>query len=487
MLTGLPAACAKFRVDSPLRLSRVQVFLQAKLLGIEAFAGTAAGDLDSLGGRCLYASLLTETIPRSLLDHLNLSHQLIGSTGGGQFLVMLTTESVPAAHGYLAEATRALSRISGGGLRLAWAVTENLGDWSDIRKRLNEQMIRWRGLNAVDAEGLFEPFTPQAPASEDPFATLFQAIPASLSVRFDLGQPLLLAPEHVELPLARHAAPGDDGLPAGAAALASKASGRKAWGILRADVDQFAPRLRRAQSIDEALECSLFFRNFFAGEVQVLCAQAEFWQKVTILYTGGDDFAIAGAWDALIPFAREMERIFKQTVEQYLKDMPGPEGKTISMGLALAPAGTAPAVVHAEAGRQLEIAKCARNDGISLLGRSLDWKQLAEASEIKDTMVRLVEEYGCSPSYLGELAGFYRESDRVLPARTSKVRSERQSRPWRLHGRLNRMLEGPDNRRDYLKARDRMISEFVQRNQAQLRLRPSGRVALEWARLSMES
>jgi CRISPR-associated protein Csm1 len=466
----------------------VQVFLQAKLLGIEAFVSTAAGDLDSLGGRCLYASLLTETLPRALLDHLSLSHQLIGSTGGGQFLLMLTTESVPAAHGYMTEATRALARISGGTMRLAWAVTENLGDWSDIRKRLSEQLNRWRGLGAIDTEGLFEPFTREEQTSEDPFAALFQAIPASLSVRFDLNQPLLLAPENVELPLARHAAPRRDGLPAGTATLAAKASGRKAWGILRADIDQFGPRLRRAQTIDESLECSLFFRNFFAGEVQVLCAQAEFWQKVTILYTGGDDFAIAGAWDALIPFAREMERIFKQTAEEFLKDMPGPEGKTISMGLALAPAASAPAVVYAGAGRQLEIAKCARNDGIALLGRSLDWKQLAEASEIKDSMIRLVEEFGCSPSYLGELAGLYRESDRVLPARTaSRTRNERQSRPWRLHGRLNRMLEGPDNRRDYIKARDRMISEFVQRNQAQLRLRPSGRVALEWARLSMET
>ena len=468
----------------------MQVFLQAKLLGIEAFAATAAGDVDSLAGRCLYASILTDAIPRALLDHLHLSHQLLGSAGGGQFLVMLTTESVPAAHEYLAEATRALSRVSNRTLRLAWAATENLGDWSDIRKRLSEQLNRWRGLDAVEPEGVFDPFTPLPASEDDPFAALFHGIPASIAVRFDLNEPLLLAAADAELPLARHAAPADDSAgnkPADSAALAARAAGRKLWGILRADVDQFAARLRRAQTIDESLECSLFFRNFFAGEVQVLCSQAEFWQKVTILYTGGDEFAIAGAWDALIPFAREMERLFKQTAEEFLKDMAGPEGKTISMGLALAPAGTPAAVVYAEAGRQVEIAKSSRNDGIALFGRALDWKQMAEAAETKDAMVRLVEQFGCSPSYLGELAGFYRESDRVLPARPSKVRAERQSRPWRLHNRLNRMLEGPDNRRDYLKARDRLIAEFVQRNQAQLRLKPSGRVALEWARLSMET
>lgn len=468
----------------------MQVFLQAKLLGIEAFTATAAGKLDSLAGRCLYASILTDAIPRALLDHLHLSHQLIGSAGGGQFLVMLTTESVPEAHNYLAETTRALARVSNRTLRLAWAATENLGDWSDIRKRLNEQLNRWRGVDAVEPEGLFDPFTAQPAGADDPFADLYRGIPASISVRFDLNQPLLLAPAESELPLARHAAPGKAKTgndQAGTEVLASRAKGRRLWGILRADVDQFSARLRRAQTIDETLECSLFFRNFFAGEVQVLCAQAEFWQKVTILYTGGDEFAIAGSWDALIPFAREMERLFKQTAEEFLKDMAGPEGKTLSMGLSLAPAGASPAVVYAEAGRQLEIAKSTRSDGIALFGRALDWKQMAEAAETKDAMVRLVEQFGCSPSYLGELAGFYRESDRVLPARQSKLRSERQSRPWRLHNRLNRMLEGPDDRRDYLKARDRLIAEFVQRNQAQLRLKPSGRVALEWARLSMET
>lgn len=468
----------------------MQVFLQAKLLGIEAFAATAAGELDSLAGRCLYASILSEAIPRALLDRLQLSHQLIGSAGGGQFLVMLTTESVADAHNYLAEVTRALGRVSGRTLRLAWAATENLGDWSDIRKRLTEQLNRWRGLDAVEPDGLFDPFTPKPAGGDDPFADLYRGIPASIAVRFDLNEPLLLAAADVELPLARHAAPGGDETgneAADSGVLAARARGRSLWGILRADVDQFSARLRRAQTIDEALECSLFFRNFFAGEVQVLCSQAEFWQKVTILYTGGDEFAIAGSWDALIPFAREMERLFKQTTEEFLKDMAGPEGKSLSMGLSLAPAGASPAVVYAEAGRQLEIAKSTRNDGIALFGRALDWKQMAEAAEIKDAMVRLVEQFGCSTSYLGELAGFYRESDRVLPARPSKMRSERQSRPWRLHSRLNRMLEGPDNRRDYLKARDRLIAEFVQRNQAQLRLKPSGRVALEWARLSMET
>ncbi len=282
----------------------MQVFLQAKLLGIEAFVGAAAGDLDSLGGRCLYASLISETLPRALLDHLGLSRQLIGSTGGGQFLVMLTVESVPEAHNILAQATRALASISDGTLRLAWAATENLGDWTDIRKRLADQINRWRGLDAFEPKVCFEPFVRQPIGVDDPFADLFRAIPASLSVRFDLSQPLLLAPADEELPLARHAAPddtpGNDGRQAGTAALAAKAAGRPLWGILRSDVDQFSPRLRRAQTIDESLECSLFFRNFFAGRFRSSAPSRILAEGHRSVHRC-DDFAIAGSWDVLTP------------------------------------------------------------------------------------------------------------------------------------------------------------------------------------------
>ena len=96
-------------------------------------------------------------------------------------------------------------------------------------------------------------------------------------------------------------------------------------------------RLRRVQTIEEYVQLSVMYKQFFAGELEVLCSMPEFWRKVTILYTGGDDFAVYGAWDALIPLAREMQRLFHRFSEENLKDFPGPEGKTISMAMALAP------------------------------------------------------------------------------------------------------------------------------------------------------
>ena len=77
------------------------------------------------------------------------------------------------------------------------------------------------------------------------------------------------------------------------------------------------------------------FKQFFAGELEVLCSMPEFWRKVTVIFSGGDDFAVYGAWDSLIGLARELERLFHRFAETNLKDFAGPEGKTISMALAL--------------------------------------------------------------------------------------------------------------------------------------------------------
>ena len=138
--------------------------------------------------------------------------------------------------------------------------------------------------------------------------------------------------------LARHAAPSDDGKSAATVqTLARRAQGRSVWGVLRGDVDNFGLRLRRVNSIEEHVPLSVLFKQFFAGELEVLCSMPEFWRKVSILYTGGDDFAVYGSWDALIGLAREVQRLFHRFTEENLKDYPGPEGKTISMAIALAP------------------------------------------------------------------------------------------------------------------------------------------------------
>src|SRR5947209_13653436 len=120
-----------------------QILLQGKILGTEEFllafsaegrTGRSAGE-DLLIGRSQWISLLCEVLPRALLAELGLARILLGSSGGGQFLVVLPGEHRQAAEDFLNAAAKQASELSGGHVRLIWGVTDNLGDWAVIRKR----------------------------------------------------------------------------------------------------------------------------------------------------------------------------------------------------------------------------------------------------------------------------------------------------------------------------------------------------------------
>src|SRR6202789_2719709 len=117
----------------------VQILLQGKLLGIEEFLPSGQPAESLLTGRLRWVSLLSEILPRALIAELGLSKMLLGSSGGEQFLVVLPQEVRPQAEEFLNAASADIKRLGEGRVRLIWAITENLGDWTVVRKRLNEE------------------------------------------------------------------------------------------------------------------------------------------------------------------------------------------------------------------------------------------------------------------------------------------------------------------------------------------------------------
>ena len=360
-----------------------QILLQGKILGTEEFllAGPAEGRSarsageDLMAGRSQWITLLCEVLPRALLAELGLARILLGSSGGGQFLVVLPGEAREAAENFLEAAARQISALSSGHAGLIWGVTDNLGDWAVIRKRLQDELQRKRNAPLAAApETAFRPFVPAGNVEADFYFAkeLGARVREAATVGWSPENPgkvtagegkhtwhlsSNLSPDGIML--ARHAAPSDDGKSAALVqSLARRAQGRSIWGVLRGDVDNFGLRLRRVHSIEEHVPLSVLYKQFFAGELEVLCSMPEFWRKVTILYSGGDDFAVYGSWDALIALAREVQRLFHRFTEENLKEYPGAEGKTISMAVALAPETYFPlASVYEAAGRYLDLAK----------------------------------------------------------------------------------------------------------------------------------
>src|SRR5579864_4132287 len=126
-----------------------QILLQGKILGTEEFllAGSAgwrsarsAGE-DMLAGRSQWITLIGEVLPRALLAELGLARILLGSSGGGQFLVVLPGAVREAAENFLSAAAIQVAGLSSHHAKLVWSVTDNLGDWAVIRKRLNDGLL----------------------------------------------------------------------------------------------------------------------------------------------------------------------------------------------------------------------------------------------------------------------------------------------------------------------------------------------------------
>ncbi len=483
----------------------LQVFLQAQLLGSERFLASAPFQIDDFAellGRCGWLSLVCEVLPRALLEEIRLSRKLLGSGGAEQFLLLLTDESIAKAEEFLRQANAVLGGLSGGILRLVWVSTENLGAWPIVRKRLDDALTQRMSAplaKSSDAPTSFAPFQKSDDLATDYFSSFGKALVSASSIGWSPEQPGLLecnGGKH-SWPLRDQSAPEEDAITyprcyalneqqqvASLQDLAAQAEGASRWGILRGDVDNFELRLKRTNSVEEHIHFSVLFKEFVVGELSLFCALPEFQNKISVLYRGGDDFAVIGAWDSLVALGREMQRVFEKFVAGNLQSFAGLEGKTISMTLAVAETDDSPLMVFEQAGLQLQAAKATDMGTFHLFGRTLEWKRLPDAEELKNSLVRLVKEFGYSAEYIRDLASVYREA--YSAQATRKTKAIRVDKPWRTYLRLGRIIP-VSKQRDLNQLRSSLIANLIGTKTASAKLRPSGRVGLEWARLATDS
>ena len=265
--------------------------------------------------------------------------------------------------------------------------------------------------------------------------------------------------------------------------MAKRAKGSKLFGILRGEIDGFQGRLRRAAGVEEHVQISVLYKQFLAGEIELLCSQAEYFQKVSVLRAGASDFAVAGAWDALASFARDLQRVFALFATENLKEFPGAEAKSVTMSLTLAEPGDALAGVWETSLRDLDIAKAADKDCFYLLGRVLEWKQLKNAAELRETVTEINEDFRGGADFLAQLRNLYRKVETAAANPVAGDQERLAARALRFQRRFAKV--GTKREREFQKLRSHLMQEMAGRNlRGRLRLRPEGLVALEWARLA---
>jgi CRISPR-associated protein Csm1 len=466
-----------------------QILLQGKLMGGEEFLLAPPADRDNrlFEARSMWLALVGEVVPRALLAELQLPPLMLGASGGDQFLAILPDQArADDASAFLTRVSAALGDATSARMKLVWSATENLGDWTIVRKRLQDGMRAGSGARAAEP-GFFDPFVAAGHGADRIPRDLrdvpgigwsfdFPALIAAEggAVRWNLGHNVALG----EVSVTRHAARNGEAM-ASTKELARRSGGHKLWGMLRGEIDDFGTRMRRLQSVEEYVHLSMLYKQFLAGEIELLCSQGDYFQRVTVLHSGNADFAVYGSWDALAGFARELERVFARFAQENLKDLPGAEAKTITMALTIAESGASLARTWEDCGRDLEIARASDKDCFHILGRVLEWKQLNDAAELKDAVVHLNEEFRGGRQFLAQLRNLYKRVE--APDRIDEERL--MGRAARFQRRFARVASRRE--REFQKLRAHLMKEMAGRNlRAGLKLRPEGLVALEWARLA---
>jgi CRISPR-associated protein Csm1 len=468
-----------------------QILLQGRLLGAGEFLLASPADRDNRAfeARSTWLALVGEAIPRALLAELSLPPLMLGSSGSDRFLLILPDQArADAASEFLLRVNSALERMTAGAVRLAWAATENLGDWTIVRKRLQSGLLTASRPPASQPD-FFEPL-PVSGSGPDSIPRNLQETPA---IHWSLDLPALIEASSEttaaftwtvgtqgEIPLARHAAHSGDST-ASVRDLGRRAHGHKLWGVLRGEIDDYATRIRRLQSVEEHVHFSTLYKQFLSGEIELLCSQGEYFQRVTVLSSGRADFAVCGSWDALAAFAMELQRVFARFAQEQLKDLPGAEARTITMALAIAEPGASLAHTYEDCGHNLAIARAADKDCLHILDRVLEWKQLNDAAELKDAIMRLHEEFRGGRQFLAQLSNLYKKVE--APERMDEDRI--LARAARFQRRFARVANRRE--REFQKLRAHLMKEVAgRRGRGPLKLRPEGLLALEWAKLAEE-
>ncbi len=428
----------------------------------------------SFADRSLWVTQLTETTPRTFLAERKLSPLLVGYAGGGSFLLLLPEPTVAEADSYLAALRESVAQATDGVLELHWTWTENLGTWPNVWKRLSDGMRRKRqtplahlGAAAFDGPAL----------ADDNGVRPWDGLAARLGGDSgEAGEPSA-------------AATGLDGVtltipPAAPQSMGRKAHGRRAWGMLRCEIDLAAARLDLADSAESFQYLAVLYKGLVAGEVERIVAMPAHADRVAIVFSGSYDFAVAGAWDALLSVASEFHRVFTL----FASDLPGgrerSEGTSVSGAITVAEAGEPLSGVWKRNQEALESVRSSGRDALGLFGRILDWPALKDAEALKSRIRKLRDVYHCPPEVFEELEDFYgvRGAGDLLASPRARRRERSVERPWRFHSRLRR-LAGDRTGSEFERQWRAFLGDLIGRGQVQKQLRPAGKVALDWAQL----
>ncbi len=279
---------------------------------------------------------------------------------------------------------------------------------------------------------------------------------------------------------------------------AEAADGVKWLGVLRMDVDDlgrvFREGLGQRATMSRMSALSESLRWFFEARVAGACRAHNRRgvggkDRVYLIYAGGDDLFVAGAWSALPPLAAAIRDEFRTLV--------GGDHVTLSAGIAIEQPKYPLYQLAADARRALEDgAKAFRpeKNAICFLQQPVGWRQFQRADHWHEELMEMLEDRRqrmprAILTRLGEIHAIYEENARRQERRRregritlDEMREERHFArwQWRLVYHLDRFgLRHPDHRKKI----EEFQQEITRPEALDARLIPLLRIIARWTEL----
>ena len=188
---------------------------------------------------------------------------------------------------------------------------------------------------------------------------------------------------------------------------AERRTGTSKLAVLKMDIDNLGSYFRKQQELENAQKLSKAFGWFFQTrlydflDVTIADTEDRYRENIYIIFSGGDDCFLVGAWDAAFEFALIIQREFQAFQEGLQKIMSNLSNKeiTLSAGLLMIDEHF-PVVRFAELAEEaIEKSKTYLKNGeskpaknkIAVFGEVLSWKDFRKVEKIKNQLVTLLD------------------------------------------------------------------------------------------------
>lgn len=265
-------------------------------------------------------------------------------------------------------------------------------------------------------------------------------------------------------------------------------TGTQKLGVLKMDVDNLGKLFSDGlptdlRSISRISSLSRNIKWFFEGYMNTLLSLPVFKDKLYVVFSGGDDFFVVGAWNSVFEFALKIRQEFDEFVCHH-------PGITISAALIVVDEKYPVSRFAQIAEDRLHAAKydSPEKNSINVFDTVISWKDFIEAKNLKNKLVELIKNYSVNRAVLEKIRkssrGFEKISNDALKGNVKLMKV------WRLIYYLRDIIntKKKDEKSEQIKEivnsivsqYENLVFEALKGNSVSIKIFP---IAARWAEL----